>query len=240
MRRPGLGLLVVVALAMAGATALAIAQDIVPIKITANVTVTPDRAGTPKHPQGVRIDVRSAIEIPDDYDPPLVQTIDVWFPKAGVFNGRKFPTCNLRRLAHDGLSVCPKGSIMGGGSAKARADTAWTYPKITVVNGGQREVYFYVVLRVPARVAQPIIATVTKIAGNPRWGYRAHAKIPRNLQIVAGIPLRFDSLHVAAGRGDWIASTSCPRDRRWRYHVEAAFSSGQIVKYDGSVACRPA
>jgi hypothetical protein len=238
MRRQGLGLLVVAALASAGAAAYALAQEIVPIKISADVTVTPNKAGTPAHPQGVRIDVRSRIEIPDDYDPPLVQAIDVWFPKAGVYNGGKFPKCSARDLAHGGPRVCPKGSIMGHGTAKALADTELTYPKITVVNGGQHEVHFYTVLQVPARVAQPVTATVTKIDNSPRWGYKAHAKIPRNLQIVAGIPLRFDSLHVVAGRGDWIASTSCPKDRLWRYHVEARFDSGQIVKYDGTVTCR--
>jgi hypothetical protein len=236
MRRLGLGLLVV-ALAAAGAAALALAQEIVPIKISATAKVTPNRAGTPRHPQGVVLDVRSSIEIPDDYDPPLVQSVDVWFPKGGLYNGGRFPTCNQAALAHRGLSACPKGSIMGGGRAKARADTVFTYPRITVVNGGQDKVHFYTVLQRPARVATPVTATITKLGGQ-RWSYRAHAEIPRSLQIVAGIPLRFDSLHVTAGKKDWLATTSCPADHRWRYHVEATFNSGQIVKYDGSVACR--
>ncbi|WCB92203.1 hypothetical protein DSM104299_00893 [Baekduia alba] len=239
MRRLGLGLLVV-ALAAAGAlAAIAFGQgDIVPIKISATVKVTPNKAGTPRHPQGVRIDARANISIPDDYDPPLVQTVDIWFPKAGNYNGGKFPTCGEAAMAHHGVSVCPKGSIMGHGRAKARADTVFTYPKITVVNGGATKVYFYVVLQVPARVAQPVAADISKLSGNPRWGYRLHAKIPRNLQIVAGIPLRYDSMHLLVGRGDWIATTSCPRDHRWRYHAEAAFDTGQVVKYDGSVGCR--
>jgi hypothetical protein len=239
MRRLGLGLLVVALAATGALAALAFGQgDVVPIKISATVKVTPNKAGTPRHPQGVKIDARANIDIPSDYDPPLAQTVDVWLPKAGNFNGGKFPTCGAAQLARRGVAACPKGAIMGSGRAKARADTVFTYPKITVVNGGANKVYFYVVLQVPARVAQAVPADVIKLTGNPRWGYKVHVKIPRNLQIVAGIPLRYDSMHLIVGRGDWIATTSCPADHRWRYHAEATFDTGQIVKYDGSVACR--
>jgi hypothetical protein len=63
-------------------------------------------------------------------------------------------------------------------------------------------------------------------------------EVPRNLQIVAGIPLRLESLHAVIGRGDWLATISCPADHRWRYHAEATYESSQIFKYDGSIACR--
>jgi hypothetical protein len=218
--------------------AFAFAQDEVPIKITVTTKVTPNRAGTPKHPQGVRIDVRAKIFIPSDYDPPLVQHVDVWFPKGGLYNGAKYPVCNLRLLARRGPSVCPPKSIMGHGTAKARADTVFTYPKITVINGGASRVYFYTVLRVPARVAEPVIGDIVRLPGNPRWSYHLRVAIPRNLQIVAGIPLRLDELHGTVGRGNWLATTSCPSDHRWRYHAESTFSTGQLVKYDGSVGCR--
>ena len=65
-------------------------------------------------------------------------------------------------------------------------------PKITIVNGGAKFVYFYIVLSTPARVQQPIAATITKLTSG-RWRYRLDFKIPRNLQIVAGIPLRVES-----------------------------------------------
>src|SRR3954453_15987671 len=136
-RRSVLGGVVALACA-AGAllAALAFAQDEVPIRISVTTKVTPNRAGTRAHPQGIRIDVRARISIPDDYDPPLVQHVDVWFPKGGLYNGAKFPVCNLRLLARRGPSICPKRSIMGHGVAKARADTVFTCPKITVINAG--------------------------------------------------------------------------------------------------------
>jgi hypothetical protein len=235
LSRLHLGLLIAVILTVAG-TALALAQEVVPIQITAKAKVTPNKAGTPSHPQGVKLDVKTDISIPDDYDPPLVNTVDVWISKGGLYNGAKFPTCSESAMAHRGLAACPKGSIMGHGRAKARADTVFTYPTITVVNGGPRAVYFYTVLTRPARVSQPVKATISKASG--KWSYKAHAEIPRNLQIVAGIPLRFDELHVKAGVKDWLATIGCPAGNRWSYHAEAAFDSGQVVKFNGSVGCR--
>lgn len=228
------------ALAVAGAllAAFAFAQDVVPIRVTVTTRVTPNRAGTPKHPQGVRIYAKANISIPSDYDPPLVQHVDVWFPKGGLYNGAKFPVCNERLLARRGPSICPARSIMGHGSATARADTVFTYPRVTVINGGAKKVYFYTVLQVPARVAEPVVGDIQRLAGNARWSYHLRVTIPKNLQIVAGIPLRLDELHGTVGRGDWIATTSCPADHRWRYHAEASFSTGQLIKYDGSVGCR--
>jgi hypothetical protein len=226
------------AVAVAGASAaVALAQD-VPIRITAHVVVTPNKAGTPRHPQGVKITAHAKVDIPHDVEPPLVQSVDVWFPKDGNYNGGKWPTCSEAAMRRSGPGVCPLKSIMGSGYAIADADGVMTRPRGTVVNGGQKRVYLYVVLQRPARVREPVPVEITKLSGDPKWGYRAHVVIPRNLQIVAGIPLRIDEVHGTIGRGDWIATTHCPDDHKWRYHVETHYSTNQIVKYDGTVACR--
>jgi hypothetical protein len=227
---------VALAVAAGALVAVALGQDL-PIRITATVKVTPDKAGTPRHPQGGKVDVRGTIDTPRDVDPPIAKSVDVWFPKGGLYNGRKWPACGKRTLDRGGPGACPPRSIMGSGIGVADADGVTTHPRMTVVNGGQRVVYLYVVLQRPARVRTAVPATVTKLS-SPRWSYRAHANVPRNLQIVAGIPLRLQSFHATVGRGDWIATTSCPRDRRWRYHVEARYTSGQLVQYDGAVGCR--
>jgi hypothetical protein len=233
------GLWVLGAAAVAGASAaVALAQDPVPIRIIAHVVVTPNKAGTPRHPQGVKITAHAKIDIPHDVEPPLVQSVDVWFPKDGNYNGRKWPTCSEAALRRSGPSVCTEKSYMGGGYAVADADGVMTKPTGKLFNGGQNRAYLYVVLQRPARVREPLPIEITKLRGDPKWGYRAHVKIPRNLQIVAGIPLRVDEVHGTIGRGDWIATTHCPNDRKWRYHVETHYSTNQIVKYDGTVACR--
>ncbi|HEV7752048.1 MAG TPA: hypothetical protein VGO71_10920 [Baekduia sp.] len=236
-RRLRVLLLAGVLAALGCAAAVALAQEFVPIKISAVVKVTPNKAGTPAHPQGVVIDVTGTVDIPMDYDPPLATTVDVWITRSGVYNGAKFPTCSQSGMEHRGLAACPKGSIMGFGSARALADTVVTRPKITVVNGGANKLYLFTVLINPARVAKPIPVDVIRLRTG-KWGYKLHAVIPKSLQIVAGIPLRLQQFHIRAGHGDWVASTSCPADHRWRYHSEATFASGQVVKYDGSTPCR--
>ncbi len=224
------------ALAAAGA-AVALAQD-VPISIKTDVKVTPNKAGTPRHPQGVKVTASATITMPRDVDPPTAQSVDVWFPKAGNYNGGKWPVCAQAVLARSGPDACPPRSIMGHGRAVAYADEVEAGARGTVVNGGARKAYVYVTLQRPARVRQSVPVAITKLSGDPKWGYKAHADIPKSLQIVAGIPLRVDSIRATVGRGDWIATTGCPSDHRWRYHVETHYSTGQVVKTDGSVACR--
>jgi hypothetical protein len=231
------GVAVLAAVALLGVAALAFGQDIVPIKVTAVVKVTPNKAGTPSHPQGVHVDVRAKIDIPHDYDPPLVQSVTIWTSKAGVYNGAKFPTCSFTAMEHSGLKTCPARSIMGHAKVTADADGVKSFPRVTIVNGGAHFIYFYVVLSTPARVQQPIAATITKLTSG-RWQYRLDFKVPRNLQIVAGIPLRAEGFHATFGREDWIASTYCPPDHKWRWHAEGRYSSGQVVPANGTIACR--
>jgi hypothetical protein len=225
-----------------GAAAIAAGQEQtpVPIQVHVDATVTPDRAGTPRHPQPVKIDVRAHITMPDAYDPPLVDSVDVWFPRGGLYRGGAYPRCSRVVLARRGPRACPRGAIMGHGSGNATADTVVTHPQITIVNGGQRRVYFYTVLTNPARVQAPIVGTVTKLDG--RWSYRLHAVIPPSLQVVAGVPIVLHDLHLAGGSTtkDWLATTGCPASHRWRYHVVVTFTTGQEVTYDNAVRCRPA
>jgi hypothetical protein len=231
------GIAVLAAVALLGVAALAFGQDVVPIKGTAVVKVTPNKAGTPRHPQGVEVDVRAKVDIPHDYDPPLIESVTAWIGPGGVYNGAKFPVCNFQALRRSGPKVCPPRSITGHATVRASADGVKTYPKITIINGGADKFYFYGVLNYPARLREAVPVTVTRLTAGP-WRYRWQFKIPRHVQIVAGIPLRFEAFHGVFGREDWLASTSCPSDRRWRWHGELHYSSGQVVSSRGSVPCR--
>jgi hypothetical protein len=108
---------------------------------------------------------------------------------------------------------------------------------VTIINGGRTKMYFWVVLFDPARVGAVVTGTIAKL-NSQRWSYRLHADIPSVLQVVATIPIVVDVFHASFGRGDWITTTGCPRDHRWRYHVETGYRSGQVVRTDGAVPCR--
>jgi hypothetical protein len=232
--------LVIAALTVVGCatTAIALAQDTVPIELSVDAKVVPNKTGTPARPRAVRIDVRAQITIPEAYNPPLVDSVDVWFPKGGVYHGDRYPSCTHTVLARRGVGGCPGGAVMGTGTGTATADTVLTYPRITVVNGGARRVFFYTVLTNPARVQAPIVGQITRPGG--RWSYKLHARIPHVLQVVAGIPIVLRELHITAGstRKDWLATTSCPADHQWRYHVLITFTTGQEKTYDSAAGCR--
>jgi hypothetical protein len=209
-----------------------------PITVTIHPRVTPNRGGTPAHPQGVHLDVRMRFGIPAAYDPPLVSRIEAWFPRGALFEGARYPACSQRVLVAYGPTRCPAGSILGHGTGLAMADTTPTHPQITIVGGGARRVWFYTVMTNPARVQEPVPGTVTPLHG--RWAYELSVPIPRNLQIIAGIPIVLHSLDISAGRGTWLATTGCPSDRRWPWKALGRFTNGQQIATHGALACRPA
>jgi hypothetical protein len=208
--------------------------------ITAQTTVTPNKAGTKAHPQGVKLTFKGKFETPPDVDRPIIQSGTVFIPKGGLYNGGKYPKCSAATLGHGGPSACPAHSIMGSGSGDALADTVHTTPKITVVNGGANKIFFWTVLQNPARVQAAVPATITKQSG--KWAYKVTFTVPQSLQIVAGIPITLNTLTVTAGgksyAKDWLATTSCPSTKKWAYSSTFDLSTGGSITYNGSTPCK--
>jgi hypothetical protein len=233
-------LTVLVAVAVAGAAILAVpsiaqAPETV-LKVDAEVI--PNKAGTPKDPQGVKI--RASVEFlyPEGYEPQPVDRGFVLFPKGSLYNGDDYPKCTKRLLDRKGPDGCPKGSFMGSITGDAYADTVVTHPRIKVFNGGTKLALAHVTLYNPALVKETVPVRIAKLNG-PKWRYKASASIPESLQIVAGIPIAPKELHGTIGRGKWLATTFCPKSRRWEYEGKAFFADGTSVTHRDSVPCRP-
>jgi hypothetical protein len=227
------------ALAAGALAAVALGQDVIPIRIAATVKVTPDKSGTPRHPRGIRIDARGTIETSGDTAPLMPQSVDVWLPNGWRYNGAKHAVCTLAALTSGGPGACPPQSIMSYGPAGHADVVDDVSPPLhaIIINGGRTKMYFWVVIQNPARVQAAAIGTITKLS-SPRWSYRLHVDIPSSLRVVAGIPVGLKSFESRVGRGDWIATTHCPHDHRWRYHLRMTHTSGQVVDTGGSVPCR--
>jgi hypothetical protein len=219
--------------------AVAVAQD-TPTTVSSTTTVSPNKAGTKKKPQGVKLIYKATYTTPGDVEHPIITGGSVLFPKGALYNGGKYPKCSQATLSHGGPKGCPPHSIMGSGSGHALADNVTTIPKITVINGGATKVWFWTVLQNPARVQAAVPGTITKMSG--QWAYKLTFKVPTSLQIVAGIPITLDDLKVTAGgksyAKDWLATTSCPASKKWPYQSTFDLSSGGTINYDGSVACK--
>jgi hypothetical protein len=192
---------------------------------TPGVKVAPARfvAGSPSHPQGVKLAMTLGWQGLSPDKQPMVTKVDVWFPSGTRYNGARYPKCSLRVLGAAGPKGCPKTSIMGSGTGSAFADTVVTHPKITVVNGGASAVYFYTVLNNPARVQTPVIGHITRLRG--RFAYHLSATIPPILRVVAGVPIKLTELQISAGRGTWLATTAPPAGIK----IVTTFSTGARI-----------
>jgi hypothetical protein len=223
-------------LASAVATA-ALAQGTWP-NVTVKPSVTPNKAGTTAHPQGVQLKVGFHWETLGASNQPIVTKFVVKFPKGSLYNGGSATKCSLAAVTR-GPQACPSASIVGSGTGDAYADTVITHPKITVVNGGASTVYFYTVLNNPARVQEPVIGHITRTSGN--YAYTLSVTVPNNLRIVAGVPIELTSLSVSAGKGSWLATTGCTGGH-WPFAVTTSYENpntgetGQ-ASYSSSVAC---
>lgn len=224
-------------LAAAGAT-VAVAQESWPsVKVTP--TISPNKAGTPRHPQSVKLKTVFHWQSLGAANQPVVTSFYLLFPKGSLYNGAHTTRCSLAKVSN-GPQACPKASIMGSGTGTAYADTTITHPQITVVNGGASVIYFYTVLNNPARVQEPVIGHIKRMSG--KWAYSLSVTVPNNLRIVAGVPIELTSLNVTAGRGSWLETTGCPGGH-WPFSVTTTYedpnnnATGQS-SYSASVRCR--
>jgi hypothetical protein len=230
---------VVAVMALAAALAVPSIAQAPPVELKVNAQVIPNKAGTPKNPQGVKIKASVEFMYPAGYDREPVDKGYVLFPKGSQYNGDDYPKCDPRRLARKGPKTgCPKGSYMGEIKAEAWADNVVTYPQIFVFNGGAKLALAHVTLYNPALVKEVVKVHVKKLR-HPKWQYKASADIPPNLEIVAGIPIAPKKLWGTIGRGTWLATTFCPKSRRWEYEGKGFFTDGTSVTHRDSVPCRP-
>ena len=134
--------------------------------VTVKPSVTPNKAGTPSHPQGVKLKATINWAALGSANQPIVTKFLLLFPKGAKYNGGHTVTsCTSPAAVNLGPDGVPQSaSIMGTGTTTPPyADTTnGPHPKITVVNGGQNTIYFYTVLNNPARVQEPVIGHVKK------------------------------------------------------------------------------
>lgn len=217
-------LAVVAGLVATGGATAALAQSSSPSNgwpaVHVNPTVIPDKAGTPRHPQSVKLVTRIGWSSLGSTNQPIVTHFFLLFPKGSQYNGAKDPQCGLAKLNRGGPQACPAASIMGHGTGTAYADTTVTHPQITVINGGGSLVYFYTVLNNPARVQEPVIGHIARMGG--QWAYSLNVTVPNNLRIVADVPIELTSLSVTAGKGNWLATTGCSGGK-WPFYIKTSY-----------------
>lgn len=214
--------------------------------VTVDSHVTPNNAGTKSKPQGVKLSGEITWKSEEGIEPPIITAFDVLISKGGLFNGGKYPKCAESLINRRGPGACPKKSIMGSARGVALADTEITRPKVTMINGGAKRICFYTVLTNPARVRTCVPGTIKKL-NSPKWSYRVVIRVPEVLQVVAGVPIALRSITYEAGgrpwAKDWLATTSCPKSRKWPFEVETSYlyndGSTASSSFADTIRCRP-
>lgn len=216
--------------------------------VTASAKVTPNKAGTKKKPQSVKLSMEGKLSTTgeDGLNKPVVQKIEILLPKDGYYAGGKLPkgvkgkvtpkcseSAMLNGLPRD---KCPKGSIVGSGSGMAWADTVQTKVGLTLVNGGANMIYAFTELTNPAIVQLPVPGKIQKMSGE--WGYKVTFTVPEDLQVVAGTPISLISLKARTTANNYIFTTSCPKSKKWPYQVTTFQDATDPAVFKGSTPCK--
>ncbi|HEY6779459.1 MAG TPA: hypothetical protein VI111_00810 [Thermoleophilaceae bacterium] len=220
-------------------------QDLPDTDLSASAKATPSKAGTKSNPQGATITASAKIVTEPGFDPPIVTGVDLLVGKGLSWNGGNYVQCSKRALDREGPKGCPKESIMGNAIATARADTVNTHIDIVFVNAGSKRLFAYATLENPARVQETVVVKTTNMTG--QWHYKDSFRVPKSLQVVAGVPIQVTGIKLKLGgkpyAKGYITSTSCPKGG-WKYRATAHYLfdlSGQTTEdtTTGTISCTP-
>lgn len=219
-------------------------QEVPDTDIVSTAKATPNKAGTPKDPRGVTLNASAKLIVEPGFDPPIVTSLDILVGKGLDWDGTPYAKCSKAVLDRRGPSACPPESIMGSASATGMADTVAAHLKVVLINGGTARTYAYATLDNPARVQTTVVVKRSPVKSSV-WDHRESIEIPKSLQIVAGVPVRFTAVKMNVGgkpyAREYVSSTSCPKGG-WKYQVTAHYLYDLIGVTDedvhaGSIAC---
>jgi hypothetical protein len=171
--------------------------------------------------------------------PPIMNRIQITFPKGGKWNGSKFAKCSLSALQSKGPKGCPGKSKLGTGTGVGYAKPVVTDPvqaKLTLFNGGNSIlVYAFPDLG-------PTFVTVCKIAG----GYNLDCSIdpiktlPSAPDASVGTVKTKVSAKVVKKKGKKIGMIITPKKCKgtWKGSATFSFATGEKVVTPTSQKCK--
>lgn len=204
------------------------------------IGLTPSKAGKVKKPKAASIRVTISSPTPE---PSTTEGVTLFFSKGIQFNNRAFPTCTQAAIQRaKGIAACPKGSIVGKGSARAvgflggaRVPEDLT---VTAVNGPRDTLLLYVKGTNPLPISDAIVGKLAK--ANGQFGSQLKVTIQKTLrEIIPGTyaPLVYFDVTVKGtatvkrGKGkrakktkvNYVETTACPKSRQWPFRGDFTF-----------------
>jgi hypothetical protein len=220
----------------------------------------PNIAGTKKKPRPVTAYIDFTIAEDTGTQPSPLRKVVADHGVPVVFNGRYFPKCKLARLERGGAAACPRGSLVGRGTATGSARPVVQNPvnaDLTLFNGELRNGIPTVLFYVRPEIGAPF-TVVDVIKRRPDGVYTDNVEIPP-IPTVPGQPnAATTAVHVRTlnvfvkrkvakrMRGRRVtktlrlpyieAPTICKG--RWPYTAKFTFESGETKTLTSPQACR--
>ncbi len=182
------------------------------------VKISPAKAGTKKKPAaaGIHVTIRNSAATPA-----TTETTTISFGKGISFNNTKFPTCSVSKInTTKSVTGCPKGSIVGKGTATADGLLAGqSIPEnltVTAVNAPSNTLVLFVKGSSPLQIAGALTGKLSKTGG--KYGSKLAVTIPSFLrEVLPGTyaPLvKFDvsvkaSATVKGAKVPYVETTGC-------------------------------
>ena len=237
------------ALVAAAAAPAAGAATTVPARL--GVSVTPNKIGRVRNGVGTAVRLRNIISFDHPADSRLqLQRVRILLPGGvGKPNGKLFPSCKAEVLnrARGRLSACPKGLLVGRGTARGTAVDIGVSSsgRLTFFNGPKgKSLTLNVSIINPAQINATFTAPIKKIRG--RYGYSVTFSIPAQLQtildgpiVVTGIDATVGATRVVRGvKRGFIEATKCPKSKKGPAAADFFFSDGSKSRATTNITCR--
>lgn len=198
--------------------AVAIAQG---TPATAEVTISPSKAGTKSKPKPISLKLSVKNNVPAT----TANRIDVLLPRNVRVSGKGLAKCEKLKLSNEGVAACPSRSKAGSGFANALVGPTTPNPtplkfKVTSFNGGTASILFYLQQVnpetdqiIPSGVSRTLEGKVGRASGSAYY-QRLRIDIPKDLQqpatnVYSALQDLETSLKLSKGRDSLLTSVGC-------------------------------
>jgi hypothetical protein len=236
------GIIALVMLLVGASSAAALRLSLGNIIVVTDGGFTPTTLPKQKYAP-IRLHGYGKISTTDGKEPPVLETLTLWFDKHGEVVTKGLPICTVGKLRATTPAVARKNcreSIVGEGYGTAEIAFPEQKPftassPITIFNGppknGNPTVLAHAYLGVPAPTTYIVPVEIQRVHDG-RYGFKTEAKIPK-IAGGAGIPiygrLKIGREWTYKGKRLSYANASCP-DGRLQGKVQTTFKDGSFLE----------
>jgi hypothetical protein len=198
-------------------------------------------------PWEINLLVGATMAMSDNSIPKPVTHMRFSFPSGARVNADAFKTCAAKKLARTGPSTCPKGSIIGKGTAVAWALQTEFHADMTVFNGPgnnrKRAISIYAKLKEIPTLTVQLDGTLRKTSG--KYGYVLDVPVPTIAPIGPGSEASITGFETTVGayarkKGKKVpyieAPTSC-RGAGWPFLGAFDYADGAKATVSAHISC---